>query len=395
MIDRLKTKTVRLLRSTLKLLSIGQFHRKRIVFFSYFGSQYSCNPKYISEYILANAPAYEIVWAFNQPEAFAFLKQRGIKLTRYNSLAFLRICLTSRYIITNSETPAWFPLTRRQTLINTWHGGGAYKKVGAAYHKETEGKQRRAQIARENPCTYLSSSTAFSDMTLRQSFAHTGEILAFGMPRNDMLVRQNRDDLYETVKAYYHIPQDNHILLYAPTYRESKKASDYLLDCEKVKQALSERFGGGWSILYRMHYFVMGQLQVSDDYIDASDYPDMQELLYVSDVLITDYSSSMWDFALTYKPCFLYAADLDYYDLSRGFYTDIHTWPYPLCEDTEELISNIRNFDEAAYRENIQTHLKTLGNLESGRAAQKVLEYMEKTLASRADSQQAENHGIS
>lgn len=378
MIDILKTKIVRLLRSVLKLLSIGRFHKKRIVFFSYFGSQYSCNPKYLSEFIGSNAPDYQIVWAFNHPKAFTFLEQKGIRLTKYNSLAFIRICLTSRFVITNSETPAWFPLTGRQTLINTWHGGGAYKKVGAAYHKDTAGKQKRAQIARENPCIYLSGSKAFSEMTLRQSFGHTGEILAYGMPRNDMLVRQDRDDLYEKVKAFYHIPRHHHILLYAPTYRESKKASDYLFDCTKVRQALSERFGGNWSILYRMHYFVMEQLRQSEDFIDASNYPDMQELLYACDVLITDYSSSMWDFALMYKPCFLFATDLDYYDLSRGFYTDIHTWPYPLCENTEELMSKIKNFNDANYRENVQEHFRVLGNMESGQAAQKVFEFIKK-----------------
>lgn len=380
MIDNLKTALAKILRHTLKLLSVGKFHEKRVVFFSYFGSQYSCNPKYISEYLQKHMPDFEVVWAFNKPGDFLYLEKKGIALSRYNTLPFLRICLTSRFIITNSEIPSWFPLMKRQALINTWHGGGAYKRVGAAYHKETEGKQMRAQIARENPCVYLSSSEAFSDMTLRQSFGHTGEILAYGMPRNDMLVTRNRDDLYQKVKDFYNIPHENHILLYAPTYRESKKASEYLFDCRKVKQALTKRFGGTWSIMYRMHYFVMEQLEDSDEYLDASAYTDMQELLYVSDVLVTDYSSSMWDFALMYKPCFLFATDLEHYDMSRGFYTDIHTWPYPLAENTEELIGKINNFDADSYHADIQRHLDDLRNLESGESAKKVCQYMAEQL---------------
>ncbi len=377
MSDYLQTILARILRHLLKLLSVGRQHAKRVVFFSYFGSQYSCNPKYICEYMLEHAPDYEIVWAFVQPEKFLFLEEKGIKVTKYLSLPFLRICLTSRYIITNSEIPAWFPLTGKQTLINTWHGGGAYKKVGAAYQKETSGKQKRAAIARKNPCIYLSSSKAFTEMTLKESFQHTGKVLAFGMPRNDMLVRQDRDDLYMKIKDFYHIPAENHILLYAPTYRDSKKASEYLFDCPKVKQALSRRFGGSWSVLYRMHYFVMNQLPESDDYIDASGYPDMQELLYASDVLITDYSSSMWDFSLKKGPCFLFATDLDHYDLSRGFYTDIHTWPFPLSENTEELTAAIEHFDESQYLADIQKHLDGLGNQESGKSAEKVFEYLQ------------------
>lgn len=380
MIDNLVTTLAGISRHILKVLSIGRFHKKRVVFFSYFGSQYSCNPKYISQYLHEHMPEFEIVWAFVCPHEFRILEAENIKTVKYNSLSFLRTCLTSKYIITNSEIPSWFPLTGRQILINTWHGGGAYKKVGAAYQKETAGKQKRAQIARKNPCIYLSSSRAFSEMTLRQSFLHTGEILAYGMPRNDMLVKQNREDLYQKVKKFYHIPAENHILLYAPTYRESKKASEYLLDCAKIRQALTQRFGGDWSILFRMHYFIMEQLEFSEEYIDASQYSDMQELLYVSDILVTDYSSSMWDFALMNKPCFLLATDLNHYDLSRGFYTDIHTWPYPLAENTEELLSNIQNFNSMLYRKDVQKHFDNLGNQESGDSAKKVCEYMLKSL---------------
>lgn len=376
MTDKLQTLAARFLRHALKILSLGTFHKKRIVFFSYFGAQYSCNPKYICEHLLEYAPEFEIIWAFKRPENFKKLESQNIKTVRYLSFSFIRICLTSRFIITNSEIPAWFPITRKQTLINTWHGGGAYKKVGAAYQKETAGKQTRAAIARKTPCVYLSSSKAFTEMTLRESFHHTGEILAYGMPRNDMLVKQDRPWLYQKIRDFYKIPSDNKILLYAPTYRESKKASEYLFDCRKVSRALSKRFGGTWSILFRMHYFVMEQLKSDGSFLDACAYPDMQELLYASDVLITDYSSSMWDFALAKKPCFLFATDLDQYDMTRGFYTDIHTWPYPLAETTEDLVSNIEGFMEEQYQIDIQKHFDALGCQESGEAAKKVCEYL-------------------
>lgn len=94
----------------------------------------------------------------------------------------------------------------------------------------------------------------------------------------------------------------------------------------------------------------MNQLNNAANYIDASNYPDMQELLYAADVLITDYSSSMWDFSLTRRPCFLYATDLNYYDLDRGFYSDIHTWPYPLAESNSALIKNIKQFNNDQYQ---------------------------------------------
>lgn len=376
MLDQLQTFIAPKLRSVLKVLSIGPFHKKRIVFFSYFGAQYSCNPKYISEYMQAHYPEYDIFWAFNNPEQFRYLHKKNIKLVKYLSLPFLRTCLTSKYIITNSEIPSWFPVMKRQVYINTWHGGGAYKKVGASYNKETAGKQTRAALARRIPCTYISSSKAFSDLTIRQSFQHTGKILSCGMPRNDILVNQDHPELLQKIRTFYHLPEDSHILLYAPTYRASKAASDYAFDFRQVKAALEDRFGGSWFFLLRMHYFVLNQLGKSSEYIDASQYPDMQELLYASDILVTDYSSSMWDFALTNKPCFLYASDLDHYDLKRGFYSDIHSWPFPLAESGSELIQNIHSFNEETYLKDVRKHFTDLGSYETGHACEKTARYI-------------------
>lgn len=96
---------------------------------------------------------------------------------------------------------------KRQVYINTWHGGGAYKRVGAAYQKETPGKQIRAEIAREVPCTYVSSSNAFTELTIHQSFHHDGTILSCGMPRNDMLFNNDHPELHDKIRAYYHLLQ--------------------------------------------------------------------------------------------------------------------------------------------------------------------------------------------
>lgn len=376
MIEKIKTIISVLLNKILRVLSVGHYHRERVVFFSYFGKQYSCNPKYISEYIENNKILPEIVWAFEEPQKYNFLKERGIRTVKYCSVRFIRLCLTSKYIVTNSEIPSWLPILKRQVYINTWHGGGAYKRVGGAYEKENAGKQKRAEIARKSPCIYVSSSEIFSEMTIKESFGHQGEIIESGMPRNDILIQRNKQELHDIVREKYNIPKENHILLYAPTYRESKKASEYYLDCTLLKKVLSEKFGGTWSILFRMHYFIMNQLHESEEFIDVSAYPDMQELLYVADMLITDYSSSMWDFALTASPCLLYATDLDQYDLTRGFYTDIHTWPFPLSENQDELADTIKGFNQMEYQKKVEDYMYDSGSYERGKATETVVEYM-------------------
>ena len=91
-----------------------------------------------------------------------------------------------------------------------------------------------------------------------------------------------------------------------------------------------------------------------------------------ADLLMTDYSSSMWDFALTGKPCLLYAPDLGDYDTERGFYTNPETWPGLLCQTEAELLGKIASYDEPTYREKIRTYLADCRNFDDGRATERV-----------------------
>lgn len=365
------------IRFFLRFVPHRPFHPKRIVFTSYLGKQYSCNPKYISEYIQKHAPEYELVWAFQSPEEYSELEKYGIRLVKYNSFTFIRLCLSSGYIITNVRDMNHIPFTHRQTVINTWHGGGAYKTVGSSTAVQTPSEQFRQKIARKTNLTFLSSSKAFTDLTLKESFHHNGNILECGMPRNDILIHPADSDLRKKVLDHFHLPADQKLLIYAPTYRENKTASDYAFDTKAVKAMLSQRFGGNWSILFRCHYYIVEDAKnLSSDYINASDYPDMQELLYAANMLITDYSSSIWDFSFTGRPCLLYATDLNDYQVSQGFYSDIHTWPFPLAESNQELLDNIQHFSFDTYTKAIQQHHEDLGSYESGTACWEVLKYI-------------------
>lgn len=365
------------IRFFLRFVPHRPFHPKRIIFTSYLGKQYSCNPKYISEYIQKHAPEYEIVWAFQSPEEFSELEKYGIRLVKYNSFPFIRLCLSSGYIVTNVRDMNHIPFTHRQTVINTWHGGGAYKTVGSSTAVQSPSERFRQNIAHKTNLTFLSSSKAFTDLTLRNSFHHNGKILECGMPRNDILIHTADSDLRKKVLDHFHLPADQKLLIYAPTYRENKTASDYSFDTKAVKTMLSQRFGGNWSILFRCHYYIVEDAKnLSSDYINASDYPDMQELLYAANMLITDYSSSIWDFSFTGRPCLLYATDLNNYQVSQGFYSDIHTWPFPLAESNQELLDNIQHFSFDTYTKAIQQHHEDLGSYESGTACWEVLKYI-------------------
>ena len=339
----------------------------RVLFQSYREKKYACNPRYICEALLRMQPeGIEIAWSFRDPEKYAYLKEKGIRVLKAASWEAIRYALTARVVCVNTYYKPTLPRRKGQVHFRTWHGGGAYKKV-AGQEKMGFLKRRSVRYQLSGATLYLSSSKAFTRQTIRDSFCFTGEVLEIGMPRNDLLLRGMSVAEIDRIKTDLGLKSTTHLALYAPTYRDDLLADEHGLDAERLRAALKARFGGEWLIAYRGHVFVKGNI---NNLLDLSDYEDMQPLLAVSNVLVTDYSSSMWDMSLTGKPVFLYCPDLNTYDQARGFYTPVCTWPYPVAEDNETLEKNILSFDEAAYAEKVSQHHAALGCCESGKAAE-------------------------
>ena len=111
--------------------------------------------------------------------------------------------------------------------------------------------------------------------------------------------------------------------------------------------------------------------------INGSNYEDMQDLLIAADALITDYSSSIWDYSFLYKPCFLFCPDLNYYIENRGFIIDIHEWGFPVCESNESLMKQIDEFDLESFKRNMDKHHNMLQSYETGKASENIAKYLE------------------
>ncbi len=182
------------------------------------------------------------------------------------------------------------------------------------------------------------------------------------------------------MRKCYNISKDRGIVLYAPTFRDNGMKLD--LDVAELLASLEKRFHKKFILFVRSHPHVAKDIFAgapqSDMAVDVSGYADMQELLAAADVLITDYSSSIWDFSFTGRPCFIYANDLASYKKERNFYTPIEEWPFPLAENNGELQRNISDFDEADYRGKVKAHQEALGSYETGHAAEALCELIEK-----------------
>lgn len=377
----IKLLCVFIIRILLRIFYLFKVKNDRILAFSFAGSQYSCSPKYIFEHFLYENKNYEFIFAVQDIEKFKYLAVNSIKLVKFKSFKFLFYSLTSKVFITNGMPPRYIPFRNKQFVLSTWHGGGAYKKGGLDV---VDNLPTRLLItfSATNLTGMISSCKQFTEIFHKAFLIEYKKFLNIGMPRNDILINRNKDYLYSKVYSYLNISKQDRMLLYAPTFRShftsiegEATEGDYNIDFEKLKNALINKYGGNWKVVYRAHYFLQGK--ENDSCIDGTNYPDMQELLYVSDILITDYSSCMWDFSLMYKPCFIYATDIDQYKQERDFYTPMSEWPFPIATNTDELINNIVNFDEKEYIEKVKKHHQALGSYEDGHACERVCKLIE------------------
>jgi CDP-glycerol glycerophosphotransferase len=286
--------------------------------------------------------------------------------------------LTSKILITSSSFPVYLPYRKKQVLINTWHGGGAYKKVGILKSEENSltyrwGLKKTAQ----DIDFFISSNKAFTKGISNSFFIKASKFLPYGMPRNDLFFSCSMDK--SMIKKKIGVDVSTSIILYAPTFRGKSIQNNYKITNTEINltdviNTANMKFSKKFVILYRSHY-VMENIDLNLDFCkNVTAYPDMQELLYVSDILITDYSSSMWDFSFTFRPGFLFTPDIEEYKNERDFYTPISEWPFPFATTNEQLCENILKFNDEDNINKIRRHHTMLGSYENGDATQRISE---------------------
>lgn len=368
-------------------LRLMPIKKNRILFTGLTGGNsydYSCNPKYLYEYMKEHFPGkYEYIWAVGDKEKYAFLEEEGVKLIKHFAISSFPFLLTSRVVVTNGSYAPWFPFRKKQYVINTWHGGGAYKKVENEMANADWATRKRALFCAENIDLFIASCKVQEENMIRQTYLYQGEVLRAGTPRNDKLVRGEIEEAAKKVRAYYNIPENGRILLYAPTYRTPKTA--VCIDSDKLTGYLnhSKRWGlakkathmNKWYFLCRYHRYQVNETGITvtgENVIDVAEYPDMQELLCASDMLLTDYSSCIWDYAFLKRPCFLYVPDKEEYVANVGFYVSVDEWPFLQAKTLEELMRRMDEYDSERAAGRIKEHLDRLGSYEHGECCKEV-----------------------
>ena len=304
---------------------------------------------------------------------FNFFYKDKISFSSFKNLA------TSKYVFLNDN---FFPLAfmsfKKQTkVVQLWHAPGASKKFGGSVASPQE-VEMLSKISKNTD--YLISSSKKIDDYYSEAFQiDKSKIKALGLPRIDYYFENHDlDKLKEDFLNKYNFDSNKKIILYAPTFRDEKKYNNVFdfLDLRKFNEVL----GNDYVLALRLHPkikdFYSESIESGEKYIDCSDYPSEQELMLLSDLLITDYSSIMIEFAILNKPIIFFVYDLDnYLETERGFYYDFKkTVPGKLVYNSDELINAIKNneFD----KDKISGFLMTQFDVIDGKSSERVVDFL-------------------
>lgn len=356
-----------------RVFKLAPIKQNKVVFCSYYGRGYSDNPRAVAEALRASGEDLDLVWLLKNKADAASLPEGVRPVSYHDPLSRAWHLATAKVWVDNCRKGERCK-RKGQYYMQTWHGF-ALKRIEKDAEATLEPAYIQSCIQDSRDCDLMVSGSEFMSRLHRESFWYDGEVAAYGTPRNDVFFRDNAA-LAEQVRSFWNLPKEQKLVLYAPTFRADHSTDCYALDAAALVNACRERFGGEWSVLIRLHPNIAGKSKGLFPYdgteiVDATAYPDMADLLLACDVLLTDYSSSMFDFALSGKPCFQFALDIESYRQDRGFYFPLDQLPFPLADGNGALCRLIAEFDETAQRQRWTAFAGENGFCEDGQASER------------------------
>lgn len=390
-IKKIRKKIIRVLKEAAPVFSkVVPRDKKMILFISFHGRGYSDNPKALHEYLLSSEEYkdYKFVWAINGYRKHNIEIPRS-KVIGYGGPKYLYHLARSKYWVCNCKLPGYVVKGKDQVYLQTWHGT-PLKRLAfdievpedtTFYRSEMSYEEMTLTYAQDvEKYNYMISPSAFTTEVFQSAFQIERErLIETGYPRNDCLSNWNPEDI-DSLKEQYGIPKDKKVILYAPTWRDnSYTAQGYTFELEVDFAKWQEVLGDDHVVIFKPHYLIISKFDVNDYEgfvysIDAN--ADISSLYIISDILITDYSSVFFDYAILKRPIYFYMYDVDSYkDELRGFYIDIYTeLPGKVFEEEANMLEEIK--EEVYDYAYLETFNNRFNNQEDGNAAKRVLDIM-------------------
>ena len=365
---------------------------KMVFFESYHGKRCGDSVKAIYEAMTDDDTFrdYTFVWAFTHPEQHEeLLENPHTVLVKKGSHDYFRYAAASRFWVNNVSIPDFLIPGKHQVYIETWHGT-PLKRLGCDIETDSDPRQSKERMHKRyrrkgKKVTHFLSPSPYYNEKISSAFgldrAKENLFIECGYPRNDALFHYTEEDV-ASIKERLGIAADKQVILYTPTWRDSdykpESGFDYRasVDLQKVMDLLPENC----ILLFRAHHQI-GLAEViedTDNIIDVTDVDDINDLYIISDLMITDYSSTMFDFSVLKRPMVFHMYDKDEYATNiRGFYLDLSELPGPITQTEEELANAIRTqFSDFDYNtdKRYQDFHRKFNLWEDGQAAKRAVE---------------------
>jgi CDP-glycerol glycerophosphotransferase len=346
------------------------------VFAAYWYRGYSCNPKAIFEKLRELAPWIRGIWVVNDAHRAAM--PEGVDYVVAGTQDYYKVLARAKYFVNNVGFPEEI-MKREGTIRVHTHHGTPLKTMGLDLRNALVAGRRmnvERQLRRCARWDYSVSQNAFSTLTWERAYPGPYETLEVGYPRNDSLVNASKDDV-ERIRDELGIERSQRAVLFAPTHREYLRRPDPVVDLRR----LAERLGPDYVIMARAHYLDSGDSSVdafrrAPGVLDVTHHPSIEELCLAADVLVTDYSSIMFDYAVLDRPLVVHAPDWEVYRTVRGTYFDLLAEPPGLVTASEDELVEAFTSEAAWSEESEQLRAAFRARfcyLDDGHAAERVI----------------------
>ncbi len=336
-----------------------------VLFCAFSGKQYSDSPRAISEKLHELYPEIPIVWLFKNDTLKSNVPSYIKKVDIDSKEAYVARAKASVIVLNEAVVYGTYK-GKNQFYIQTWHGDRGFKKMLWAAHGNDCNYVPPADDKVTDLCV---AASQFGVDVYRNSFRYTGEILCEGMPRNDALVHPSSSRI-KSIKKFIGVQDSCKILLYAPTFRRNVSKQSANMDLNRILDCLERKTNCRWKCFVRAHVVSNGISGInfnSDRFMDLTKYHDMTDLLLISDMLITDYSSCACDFILQNKPVILSIYDIDSYVSSqREFAVPPTDVGFYVAKNDDEFESIIAQMDDEDVKRECKEVLHYFDTHESG-----------------------------
>ena len=362
-----------IVKSFIRLLHIFPIDNNKIFINNFYGNGYNENPKYLAEELLKKKK-YKLYWVVKDMNTKL---PKEIKKVKINSIPYFYTIATAKLWISNVRLPAYFTKRKKQYYIQTAHGSLFFKKIEFDVLDKLDNYYKMKMYNDNKMMDLFISNSIYFDKLIRSAYGFQGEILKSGSPKDDEFFKEKDKNYFEKIGI-----KNKKVVLYAPTFRNEYNNNPYDLDFKKVCEYLNKE-KDEWVILIKMHPNVKEYKNLftfDENIIDVAGY-STEELVKNSDIVISDYSSVIFDAMIAGVPGIIYASDMDNYIKERGFYFDLNKLPFPLTTNTEEFIKSLNSNNFKNYKNEYKEYIKSdIGLYSNGKSSKMIVDYIEKNV---------------